>query len=115
MGPAEIVRYARGGAPVVWWPAEESPKDDGVYKSNTQPLFRSLRWDACLGDLIPAKEMQSAFQKEQASWLRVKEFAITNAAWVIAARLTNAMPVTDIHWWGSMQSRSFLGASSGYT
>ena len=48
------VKFADGGAPVVWWPCASEPINRGGSQNESIPRFDSLKWDLWLGDSIPA-------------------------------------------------------------
>lgn len=80
------------GAPVVWWPAVLSPVDDGGYRTTKDPKtprpFRTLFWDAWLGDSVPAE-----FLKGKG---KVAEFPLPADCWLNLARLPDATRLTVI-------------------
>ena len=81
------------GAPVVWWPAVASPVEDRPYQTGPDPRkvkpFRSLVWDAWIGDEVPSSRNQGAMVK-------VEDFPLPADCWLQQARLPSASRLTVI-------------------
>ena len=81
------------GAPVVWWPAVASPVEDRPYETGPDPRktkpFRSLIWEAWLGDEVPSLRGQGAKQK-------VEDFPLPADCWLQQARLPSASRLTVV-------------------
>jgi RNA polymerase sigma factor (sigma-70 family) len=77
------------GAPVVWWPAAVAPVDDwpGSQLLKQPRPFRSLVWDAWLGDKVPIKIKGKPLDK-------VTDFALPADCWLKHARLPSASRLT---------------------
>ena len=80
------------GAPVVWWPAVADPVED-TFKDGPNPIrlqpFRSLTWDAWIGDIVPLPD-------PQLPPLKVDDFKLPADCWVQQARLPSASRLTVI-------------------
>ncbi len=81
------------GAPVVWWPAVASPVEDRPYATGPDPrkvqAFRSLIWDAWIGDKVPDARGQGPLVK-------VEDFPLPADCWLQQARLPSASRLTVI-------------------
>jgi hypothetical protein len=81
------------GAPVVWWPAVASPVEDRPYETGPDPRktkpFRSLVWDAWIGDKVPPAHGQGALVK-------VEDFPLPADCWLQQARLPGASRLTVV-------------------
>jgi hypothetical protein len=81
------------GAPVVWWPAAAEPVDNWPgpqIKDKTRP-FRSLTWEAWLGDKGPPQPKDAKNQ-----WLKLEDFPLPEGSWLQQARLPGASRVTVV-------------------
>jgi hypothetical protein len=77
------------GAPVAWWPAVASPVDDPYRRTKEIRPFRSLAWDAWLGDEAPPVRGQGAMVK-------VEDFPLPADCWLQPARLPGATRLTVV-------------------
>jgi len=77
------------GAPVVWWPAVASPVDDPYLPTKKIRPFRSLVWDAWIGDEAPPVRGQGAMVK-------VDDFPLPADCWLQHARLPSATRLTVV-------------------
>jgi hypothetical protein len=77
------------GAPVVWWPAAALPVDDwpGGQSAKRPRPFRSLTWDAWVGDQVPLQIKDKPLGK-------VTNFPLPADSWLRHARLPGASPLT---------------------
>jgi hypothetical protein len=82
------------GAPVVWWPAVASPVDDGGFRTARDPRtprpFRSLIWDAWIGDEVPPRD------NRYGPLVKVEDFALPADCWLQQARLSSASRLTVV-------------------
>ncbi|MGE3807854.1 MAG: hypothetical protein AB7K24_24585 [Gemmataceae bacterium] len=86
------VKFADGGAPVVWWPCAAEPVNDNggrggmVPAGQQQPVpFDTLRWRGWLGKTIPASNYHGNGQL-----VTVEEFKLSKEIWLQEARLPKA-------------------------
>jgi hypothetical protein len=101
------------GAPVVWWPAVASPVDDGGFRTARDPRtprpFRSLIWDAWIGDEVPPRD------NRYGPLVKVEDFALPADCWLQHARLPSATRLTVV---GNIEDapmkRLFPGAKDRY-
>ena len=79
------------GAPVVWWPAVASPVDD-PFAREPKPArpFRSLTWQAWLGDEVPP------LRGGKGPLLKVEDFPLPPGSWLHDARLPGASRLTVV-------------------
>lgn len=77
------------GAPVVWWPAVASPVDDPYGPKKVRP-FRSLVWEAWIGDAFPDPRGGGA------AMVKVEDFPLPANCWLKHARLPDASQITVI-------------------
>lgn len=86
------------GVPVVWWPAVASPIDDGARSRDIKPgPFRTLSWDAWLGERVPAVVGLAPRGYEPGiPWVNVTEFPLPADCWLRQARLPAATPLTVV-------------------
>src|SRR5262249_39235744 len=80
------------GAPVVWWPAAYDPVDDGGFRTADTPKrprpFRSLTWDAWLGERAPDPRTRQ--------WVQATDFPLPADCWLREARLPGASKLTVV-------------------
>jgi hypothetical protein len=80
------------GAPVVWWPAVSDPTDDGGFRTSREPKaarpFRSLTWEAWLGDEVPANGVGPMG--------KATDFELPADCWLRQARLPDAARLTVV-------------------
>jgi len=86
------------GVPVVWWPAVADPVDNSTFPGASKPSsprpFRSLTWDAWLGERVPPEIISGGgFGRP---WAKVADFALPKDCWLQQARLPGATPLTVI-------------------
>jgi hypothetical protein len=85
------------GAPVVWWPAASDPVDEQPFPSKRTKgrPFRSLTWEAWLGDVppVPPGEVPNPFGKPAE---KVAELPLPEDCWLRHARLPDAARLTVI-------------------
>ncbi|HYT87226.1 MAG TPA: hypothetical protein VEL76_00770 [Gemmataceae bacterium] len=90
------VTFADQGVPVVWWPAVADPVDDGGFRTAREPKtprpFRSLTWEAWLGDQVP----QTPLRDRHAPLMKVEDFALPADCWLKDARLPGASRLTVV-------------------
>ncbi len=88
------------GAPVVWWPAVASPVDDPYLGKKPVRPFRSLIWEAWLGDEVPRQQFvfPNAVLPPQAPGpnAKVTDFPLPADCWLQDARLPGATRLTVI-------------------
>jgi hypothetical protein len=81
------------GAPVVWWPAVASPVEDRPYQTGPDPRktkpFRSLIWDAWIGDEVPSP-------RDRGAMVKVEDFPLPADCWLQQARLPSASRLTVV-------------------
>jgi hypothetical protein len=85
------------GAPVVWWPAAADPYDDwpgGIHTKKPRP-YRSLAWEAWLGDRVPAPGgIRFGGAPGKDPLVKVTEFPLPADCWLREARLPAAARLT---------------------
>lgn len=96
------------GAPVVWWPAVTSPVNDGGFRTGRTPdkprPFRSLTWEAWLGDRAPAVRGHGGLAK-------VEDFPLPADCWLKEARLPRATRLSVVgNLEGPPRGKMFPGA-----
>jgi hypothetical protein len=78
---------------VVWWPAVASPVEDRPYETGPDPRktkpFRTLVWQAWLGDEVPSNRGQGARHKAE-------DFPLPANCWLLQARLPGASRLTVV-------------------
>jgi RNA polymerase sigma factor (sigma-70 family) len=83
------------GAPVVWWPAVADPVDDGGFRTTREPKrpnpFRSLTWDAWVGDRAPDLR-----KFKFGPWVKAVEFPLPANCWLREARVPGASKLTVV-------------------
>ena len=84
------------GAPVVWWPAAVEPVDNepGPQQINKGRPFRSLTWDAWVGDMAPVLNKLRGQAKVPLE--KVVDFPLPGDSWLKEARLPDASRLTVI-------------------
>jgi hypothetical protein len=78
------------GAPVVWWPAVSSPVDDPYAGKKKVGPFRTLVWDAWLGDNPPPLAGRVVLPR------KVEDFPLPADCWLHHARLPGASQLTVV-------------------
>jgi hypothetical protein len=82
------VKFADGGAPVVWWPAAAEPANraSGPGENEPVPRFDALTWRAWLGDTVPPADVVSP----RAVWRKTQLSEALSETWLGAARVPGA-------------------------
>jgi hypothetical protein len=84
------------GAPVVWWPAAAWPVNDTFGRKDTRP-FRSLTWEALVGDVAPGIASQLLYTGRASGKLqKVEDFPLPDDCWLQQARLPGASRLTVV-------------------
>jgi hypothetical protein len=87
----------KDGAPVVWWPAASEPVDNwpgAQIKDKSRP-FRTLTWDAWVGEVAPRLVRGEGFNQPQGP-KQLEDFPLPAHCWLEQARLPSASRVTVI-------------------
>jgi hypothetical protein len=87
------VKFADGGAPVVWWPCASEPVNNSGNQYDAVPRFDSLHWDLWLGDRVPASQGIS-FLSNGSQWAQPRLADLPAESWLNSARLSTASLVT---------------------
>jgi len=97
------VKFADGGAPVVWWPCASEPVNRGGSPKEAVPRFDTLSWDLWLGD--PTPTMQVFGGVDGSGWVKPRLEDMPAESWLTEARLSDAATVST--------SGSFSGRRGG--
>jgi hypothetical protein len=86
------VKFADGGAPVVWWPCASEPINRGGSQKEAVPRFDTLAWDLWLGDRVPV--VPGLVDVNGAGWVTPRLADMPAESWLTEARLSAASPVS---------------------